>query len=104
MYSIEGRLDEALDRARLSIRRHTAPPVGAFIELKARFNPPLRLLRPGGYDFARDLYFQRIGATGFAPGAIKTLDPPVRAGFVAALCGRSCRACATPSTRASGRR
>ena len=42
-----------------------APPVGTFIEVKARLNPPLRPLRPGGYDFSRDLYFQRIGATGF---------------------------------------
>jgi hypothetical protein len=25
-------------------------------------------LRPGSYDFARDLYFQRIGASGFVHG------------------------------------
>jgi len=81
VYSSEGRLDEAPERVRLSIRKHTAPPVGAFIELKARLNPPLRPLRPGGYDFSRDLYFQRIGATGFALGAIKTLDPPTGAGL-----------------------
>ena len=81
VYSSEGRLDEAPERVRLSIRKHTAPPVGAFIELKARLNPPLRPLRPGGYDFSRDLYFQRIGATGFALGSIKTLDPPTGAGL-----------------------
>jgi len=81
VYSSEGRLDEAPERVRLSIRKHTAPPVGAFIELKTRLNPPLRPLRPGGYDFSRDLYFQRIGATGFALGAIKTLDPPTGAGL-----------------------
>src|SRR4029077_18094589 len=43
-------------------------------------NPPLRPLRPGGYDFSRDLYFQRIGATGFALGAVKTVTPPVPPG------------------------
>ena len=33
-------------------------------------------MRPGGYDFARDLYFQRIAATGFALGAVKRADAP----------------------------
>ncbi len=76
VHKMEGRrLDEAPDRVRLSVRKGTAPPVGAFVELKARLNPPLRPLRPGGYDFSRDLYFQRIGATGFATGAIKTTEP-----------------------------
>ena len=39
-------------------------------------SPPLEPLRPGGYDFARDLYFQGIGATGFVLGAIKLAEAP----------------------------
>ncbi|HEV3185499.1 MAG TPA: ComEC/Rec2 family competence protein [Xanthobacteraceae bacterium] len=74
------RLDDAPDRVRLSVRKGTAPMVGAFIEIKARLNAPLAPLRPGGYDFARDLYFQGIGATGFAVGEIKTVAPPRRPG------------------------
>jgi competence protein ComEC len=81
VYGIEGKLDEALERVRLSVRKTTAPPVGAFIAVKTRLNPPLRPLRPGGYDFSRDLYFQRIGATGFVLGEIKTVDPPAQPGF-----------------------
>jgi competence protein ComEC len=82
IHRIEGRrLDQAPERVRLSVRKGLAPPVGAFIEVKARLNPPLRPLRPGGYDFSRDLYFQRIGATGFAQGAIKIAEPPVAPGF-----------------------
>ena len=77
VHEIEGNLRDAPQRVRLSVKKRTAPPVGAFIEVKARLNSPLRPLRPGGYDFARDLYFQRIGASGFVTGAIKTLDPPV---------------------------
>ena len=77
VHKIEGRLDEAPERVRLSVRKGTAPPVGTFIEVKARLNPPLRPLRPGGYDFSRDLYFQRIGATGFVQGAIKIAEAPV---------------------------
>jgi len=81
VYGIEGKLDEALERVRLSVRKTTAPPVGAFIAVKTRLNPPLRPLRPGGYDFSRDLYFQRIGATGFVLGEIKIVDPPAQPGF-----------------------
>src|SRR5207253_10687407 len=36
----------------------------------------LEPLRPGGYDFARDLYFQGIGATGFVLGAITPATAP----------------------------
>ena len=64
------------ERVRLSVRRGMAPPAGAFIETKAQLNQPLRPLRPGSYDFARDLYFQRIGASGFVHGAIKVVTPP----------------------------
>ena len=66
-------------RVRLSVRRGMAPPAGAFVEVKAQLNPPLQPLRPGSYDFARDLYFQRIGASGFVHGAVKIVTPPVTA-------------------------
>jgi hypothetical protein len=41
-----------------------------------RLQPPLAPLRPGSYDFGRDLYFQGIGASGFVMGAIKAKEPP----------------------------
>src|SRR5229473_2478683 len=61
-----------LVRVRLSVRKGTAPAVGSFVELKARLQPPLAPLRPGSYDFGRDMYFQGIGASGFVTGAITT--------------------------------
>jgi competence protein ComEC len=45
----------------------------------ARLQPPLAPLRPGSYDFGRDLYFQGIGASGFVMGAIK--EPPASGGL-----------------------
>jgi competence protein ComEC len=70
---IEGpRLQTRLERVRLSVRKGTAPAVGSFVELKARLQPPLAPLRPGSYDFSRDLFFQGIGASGFVTGAIRT--------------------------------
>jgi competence protein ComEC len=70
------RLDTKPDRIRVSVKKGTAPPVGAYVTFRARLNPPLEPLRPGGYDFARDLYFQGIGATGFVLGAITPAVAP----------------------------
>jgi competence protein ComEC len=72
----EVRHSERLERVRISVRKGTAPAVGTFVELKARLSPPLGPLRPGGYDFARDMYFQGIGASGFVLGKVRTAKPP----------------------------
>ncbi|HXQ04152.1 MAG TPA: ComEC/Rec2 family competence protein [Bradyrhizobium sp.] len=69
-----------LERVRLSVRKGTAPAVGSFVELKARLQPPLAPLRPGSYDFGRDMYFQGIGASGFVTDAIKTVEQPPLSG------------------------
>jgi competence protein ComEC len=70
-----------LERVRLSVRKGTAPDVGSFVELKARLQPPLAPLRPGSYDFGRDMFFQGIGASGFVTGAIRTIEPPAEGGL-----------------------
>jgi competence protein ComEC len=78
---IEGaRISDKPQRVRLSVKRGTAPPAGAFVEVKAQLQPPLQPLRPGSYDFARDLFFQRLGASGFVHGAVKIVTPPAAAG------------------------
>ena len=90
------RLNETLERVRVSVRKGTAPPVGSFVEFKARLSPPLAPLRPGGYDFARDLYFQGIGASGFVLGRIRAGRSRTR---------RRARGCAMPpSSTACARR
>src|SRR5437868_7955278 len=75
------RSDVRLERVRLSVRKGTAPEVGSFVQLKARLMPPLAPVRPGSYDFSRDMFFQGIGASGFVMGAIKAADPPASGGF-----------------------
>ncbi len=75
------RLEQPPERVRVSVRKGTAPPVAAFVEFKARLSPPLEPLRPGGYDFARNLYFQGIGASGFVLGRIRTVEPPLLPGL-----------------------
>jgi competence protein ComEC len=75
------RIAEKPERVRVSVRKGTAPPVGTHVSFRARLNPPLAPLRPGGYDFARDLYFQKIGAVGFVLGAIQVSEPIAPSGF-----------------------
>jgi competence protein ComEC len=75
------RLPTRLERVRLSVRKGAAPAVGSFVEMKARLQPPLAPLRPGSYDFSRDLFFQGIGASGFVTGSIKVAEPLVAGGL-----------------------
>ena len=86
VYTAEG---IALERVRVAVKKGSAPAVGEFVALKARLTPPLQPLRPGGYDFARDMYFQRIGASGYVLGQIKPQTPPIalswRLRFAAAI-------------------
>ena len=90
---------EAPERVRVAVRKGTAPAVGSFVAFKAHLSPPLQPLRPGGYDFARDMYFQRIGASGYVLGAIRPAAAPARPAC-AALCGASSTPCARASTSA----
>lgn len=69
------------ERVRVAVRKGHAPAVGDHVSFKARLTPPLQPLRPGGYDFARDMYFQRIGASGYVLGAIATRPAPAARGF-----------------------
>lgn len=43
--------------------------------------PPLAPLRPGSYDFSRDMFFQGIGASGFVMGTITAVAPPNAGGL-----------------------
>jgi len=69
------------DRVRVAVRKGTAPAVGSFVAFMAHLSPPLAPLRPGGYDFARDMYFSGLGASGYVLGAIRTAPAPRAPGF-----------------------
>ena len=71
-----------LERVRLSVKKGTAPRVGSFVKLKAHLQPPLSSLRPGGHNFARDMFFQEIGASGFVMGPISVVQPPESGGLL----------------------
>ena len=76
-------------RVRLTMRQAPSVEAGNFVALKARLLPPARAVLPGGYDFARDAFFARIGAVGSTLGRIEALSPPdppdVMLGFMMAV-------------------
>ncbi len=63
-------------RVRLTLRGTPAFAAGDFLTFKARLLPPPRAALPGGYDFARDAFFQRIGAVGNVLGKAEALAAP----------------------------
>ena len=63
-------------RVRLTTNRTPDFEAGAHVALKARLLPPARAALPGGYDFARDAYFARLGGVGNALGRIEKMEPP----------------------------
>lgn len=57
------------ERIRVNIEEEDVVPgldAGATVRLRAWLMPPAPMAAPGGYDFARAAWFQRIGATGRA--------------------------------------
>jgi competence protein ComEC len=69
--SLAGILPEATPpRLRVSIQRPPDRPyLGQHVTMRARLTPLPGPVEPGGYDFARALWFQGIGATGVGFGA-----------------------------------
>jgi competence protein ComEC len=65
-------------RLRLSIDEDKAPPgiaPGAEISARTRLAPPPPMALPGTYDFARDAWFQGLGAVGKALGPVTVTKP-----------------------------
>ena len=52
---------------------------GDWIRLRAVLRPPPGPSAPGAFDFARQAYFARLGAVGFAYGRARILEPPAAA-------------------------
>lgn len=50
------------------------PNVGDKIYVKANLNPPSSAFYPNGYNFARQAYFEQIGAIGFSVGNLQILE------------------------------
>jgi competence protein ComEC len=76
-------------RVRVNLDAASAPSglaPGARIEVRVRVSPPPAAAYPGGYDFARNAWFDGIGATGVAMGPVRLTAPaPPPSGAAAGL-------------------
>jgi competence protein ComEC len=64
-------------RIRISVRSlKTEPLPGDVVSALAILQPPPPPSVPGGFDFARKAWFERIGAVGFALGAVEVTHRP----------------------------
>lgn len=70
--------DQTPRRVRVTIGENAIPAPGQAIRVRAMLGPPPPPAAPGAYDFARDAWFDSIGAVGFMIGQIDIvgLDPP----------------------------
>lgn len=69
-------------RVRINIPEDKVPAglgAGAQVELRVRLMPPAQPALPGGYDFARRAWFERLGATGSVLGAVRIVEAAPRA-------------------------
>ena len=58
-------------RIRLTTKRDMTFEAGTGVALRARLVPPAHASLPGGYDFARDAFFARLGAVGSLIGSVE---------------------------------
>jgi competence protein ComEC len=72
----------AIDRGpsgpRLTLREIPAPPVGTAVRCRAFLQPPPGPVLPGGYDFQRRAFFDRLGGVGAVRGPCEAIElgPP----------------------------
>ncbi len=67
------------ERARITLRGARPDiPLGARVRVTAILRPPPEPAQPGAFDFQRQAFFDRLGATGFSTGRLQVLriDPP----------------------------
>ena len=71
------RLDNV--RLRLRVRSKAPPPVaGDVVRFRGRIFPPSAPVMPGGFDFARRMWFQGIGAIGYPQSRIRVVEAAQR--------------------------
>ncbi len=68
-------------RVRVTTRKTPHFAAGDYVAFTARLWPPSRAVLPGGYDFARDAYFQGLGGVGAVLGSVSVLRAPRQASW-----------------------
>ncbi|MDQ0393214.1 ComEC/Rec2 family competence protein [Labrys monachus] len=80
---IDGLAGDAVpSKVRLTVRSAGDLAAGDTVTVKALLRPPPSPAVPGGYDFARDAFFDGIGAVGFVAGKVTRAARPIEPGFL----------------------
>lgn len=75
-----------LDRLRVTVRTDAADTMaGDRVRLLATLSPPPEPVAPGAFDFARDAFFERLGAVGYALSPVDRLGASRAGGWRAVL-------------------
>jgi competence protein ComEC len=65
-------------RVTLPAKGNVIDRAGLFVRLQATLQPPPEPIEPGGFDFARQAWFARLGGTGYATSAVEPVaDAPL---------------------------
>jgi len=80
---IDERVSGLPERVRLIVRTNAPDKIerGSKVALKAILAPPSPPVVPGGYDFARAAFFDRIGAEGYAASSVRVLTEATKDGL-----------------------
>jgi competence protein ComEC len=70
-------LVDAPRRVRVTLAGRDPAAVGSHVKLRASLGPPPGPAYPGGFDFGRAVWFDGIGATGYALGRPQIVPAPV---------------------------
>lgn len=83
-YRIRLRVNIAQKRSKTISKAQTHPPsqdyrfaIGQAVYTRAILYPPSDPVIPGGFDFARKLWFERIGGSGFSVEGLRKIEPDV---------------------------
>ncbi|WP_322866073.1 ComEC/Rec2 family competence protein [Aquicoccus sp. G2-2] len=92
------------DRVRISLHSTAGatPRAGARVMVTAHLSPPGGPVEPGGFDFQRHSWFQRLGAVGYARTPLLTLVPGSGTGLLDLRLGLSARVQAALPGEAGG--
>ena len=73
-------------KVRISVRtKGQNPEAGQKVEVLAILRPPPAPVEPGAFDFQRHLFFQQIGAVGFAVGPVSVTQAETDGAFVSRM-------------------
>ena len=94
--------DQLPANMRINLRGKAKLEPGDRIAVRARLQPPMGPAMPGGFDYARQAWFERLGALGYAFGAPRIVEPAAGQAELGVARLRACDLAADHPVRSRG--